>query len=1195
MSKKKRGSLGIDNAVRANIDMRPRFTPNPDMAQYNPRMDADGNIVADIPAGVSYQDLMDEYLRTQNSPTVNNIQTHTTIYPEEPQVSVSAAAASPVVTIAQVPQQQSWLPYMFMSSLLGKSNKKESLEDRLNTVADVINGRKPLEALQPSSQVKRRGPRLLTEGLADKAVQYALMKNWLPQQQSVVTVEQPGLQQSMPADAVRQVAPPIQTYPPMPVVPNIQPPVTSRVVVPASAYTEQVPTMDEVYVAEPASSSSKSNTSNEARLWDRGQHHYKEMSAWGTGLSDIALAGILGNVGLESGFIPTATNGSHHGYLQNDNSIRDFIVKHYGGYGHKQQMQYLHDGLTGRLRGGSTGQGKALQRRFNRYINAVKNVTDPVKAARLWEQYYEISGGQAMRDRERNAQYFYDQISSSGPGAFRRVQATVPRRYDEGGDLTDDGITDTPIRNYQWRTMPETDVTYNDYNTGLPVQAGDKVWTDENGNIVTTNSNPNVAADYAVQYGNPTFELDYPEITIEGNGKGYFTGESFADRYARELAAPIAKNVDVDPVFKEQAQALVDFEIEKERQHRANEEFNRQVDNFFGANWLRPSQLVGAFNPGGVDDGVTFGERFLLGTNNYGLWNPNSKFLREHPYLAEGANILFDLAAPQAIINGVPEMTRAAANAARKGAINTAARASFYFPQKDAAAKASQLWRNQEYNNFLNTVNGDNYYELVQSTANRPKVYYPNEEYFISHTTPWAEFTETGFIPSWAKTEAEIAEVSIDPAYFVNAKNKLYEFPHETFGDLQSTGAALGKMKKVYDTPVRDLGESHLKYGNLSSGPRGEVSTMGNFPNTYRQGWGLTERPLLKTLAYPEGIYDYNPIYENIFRGPQTIVTGDELADALLHSNYNIYERTPNGVQRTLFLGEPQIQNTAAGGSEHSLGIGFEDMDFSSSLGEKNIFDRYIYGNLISGEDVFPGRHQQLQLGLDPEVAEYLMKNKVGRDVQALIDEGLTNPEIAAARGEGKRELLENVRVGEYGGDEYNKAGMEHSGGFFNEDKNFISVNRDSGFPKGFVQKHEGTHLLDKYTTLTDAQETALSSAYGKDFEALSDWDQADDWLKGYKHMQKERVTTNRDARDVLLGDYQKFDIHQQNLIIDRMSDEKIVDAVRKANGYGRNYIAYLEQTGGLTPKKINQFREAMKKVGVVTGVAAVGASAVTN
>ena len=113
-------------------------------------------------------------------------------------------------------------------------------------------------------------------------------------------------------------------------------------------------------------------------------------------------------------------------------------------------------------------------------------------------------------------------------------------------------------RNYQWRIMPQTDIVYNDYNTGFPVQTGDKVWTDENGNIVTVGNNPNAAADYAVQYGNPTFELGMPEITIEGlgNGKsrGHLTGESFEDRYARLLAAPIAKNVDVDNTFKEQAQ-----------------------------------------------------------------------------------------------------------------------------------------------------------------------------------------------------------------------------------------------------------------------------------------------------------------------------------------------------------------------------------------------------------------------------------------------------------------------------------------------------------------------------------------------------------------------------------------------------------------------------------------------------------------
>lgn len=109
------------------------------------------------------------------------------------------------------------------------------------------------------------------------------------------------------------------------------------------------------------------------------------------------------------------------------------------------------------------------------------------------------------------------------------------------------------IRNYQWRIMPQTERKYKDYYLDSDIFSGDRVWTDEQGNIVTADT-PNAAADFAVQYRNPRFELDYPEITIEGNGKGYFTGESFADRYARELAAPIAKNADVDKTFKEQAQ-----------------------------------------------------------------------------------------------------------------------------------------------------------------------------------------------------------------------------------------------------------------------------------------------------------------------------------------------------------------------------------------------------------------------------------------------------------------------------------------------------------------------------------------------------------------------------------------------------------------------------------------------------------------
>lgn len=525
------------------------------------------------------------------------------------------------------------------------------------------------------------------------------------------------------------------------------------------------------------------------------------------------------------------------------------------------------------------------------------------------------------------------------------------------------------IRNYQWRIMPQTERKYKDHYLDSDVFSGDRVWTDEQGNIVTADT-PNAAADFAVQYRNPRFELDYPEITIEGNGKGYFTGESFADRYARELAAPIAKNADVDKTFKEQAQQQHEQSKEKHdadvkaADARANQ-LTPGVGTFVVApvaatlapilgyeaiaaapalySWLTGTTagqgLVASTLGGEAVEGLSrlagyngFGDMMTknAGWGNEFGWsfaNPGYYLSPSRAAVGTASRVAADALGNVKIANPLmeslkstmgdysrnmfgidPGMTKVAVNAARKKAINTAARASFYFPQKNAAAKASQLWRNQEYNNFLNTINGDNYYELVQSTAERPKVYYPDKEYFISHTTPWAEFTETGFIPSWAKTEAQIAEIGVDPAYFVNAKNKLYEFPHETFGDLKATGATLGKTKKVYDTPVRDLGEAHLKYGKLASGHWGEVPTMGDYPNTYRQGWGLTERPLLKTLAYPEGIYDYNPIYENIFRGPQTIVTGDELTDALLHSNYNIYERTPNGVQRTVFLGEPEMQ-----------------------------------------------------------------------------------------------------------------------------------------------------------------------------------------------------------------------------------------------------------------------------------------------
>lgn len=148
------------------------------------------------------------------------------------------------------------------------------------------------------------------------------------------------------------------------------------------------------------------NANNRA-MWGKAKPFYDEMLSWG--IEPVAALGILGNMAQESSFLPTASNGTHHGYIQNQTSIRDFIKKQYGGYGHKEQMQYIRDGLAGKLKGRNTSIGQQLQARFNAYTTSVKGVNDPARAAYLWESTYERSGGQSNRARQDYANYFFQQ------------------------------------------------------------------------------------------------------------------------------------------------------------------------------------------------------------------------------------------------------------------------------------------------------------------------------------------------------------------------------------------------------------------------------------------------------------------------------------------------------------------------------------------------------------------------------------------------------------------------------------------------------------------------------------------------------------------------------------------------------------------------------------------------------------------
>lgn len=160
----------------------------------------------------------------------------------------------------------------------------------------------------------------------------------------------------------------------------------------------------------PAKKSKSKFDINAEAFYKKAKPMFQELRRRGIKLSRAALAGILGNIALESGFRHNASNGSHYGYLQNDSNIQKFIKSRYGGMDHNHQMQYLVDGLSGRL----AAFNKGLHSRFNNFLTAVQKVKDPRVAAHLWEKYYELSGGQGNNLRSDYAKYIYDRLVEEG-------------------------------------------------------------------------------------------------------------------------------------------------------------------------------------------------------------------------------------------------------------------------------------------------------------------------------------------------------------------------------------------------------------------------------------------------------------------------------------------------------------------------------------------------------------------------------------------------------------------------------------------------------------------------------------------------------------------------------------------------------------------------------------------------------------
>lgn len=384
--------------------------------------------------------------------------------------------------------------------------------------------------------------------------------------------------------------------------------------------------------------------------------------------------------------------------------------------------------------------------------------------------------------------------------------------------------------------------------------------------------------------------------------------------------------------------------------------------------------------------------------------------------------------------------------------------------------------------------------------------------------------------------------------------------------------------------------------------------------------WGIGDKKYKSLMDNYDAIINSGPKwYENFHSMPESIVPKTEQS-LILGSDADVA-----GFRR--FMSNPQITAESAAGD---TALGAADFSYKPQNGldllTKHLYERKIHGYPSSYTDAmeFVNREfvpvekkwaDDVSIGLPKYVQDAIMHDVVDRNIAEFIGEGLSAEEAAEYANAAKKQLG-SVRVGKYSKRDYEKAGWGNFGGFYDPNRNFISIN-DAGNPRR-VYTHEGRHLLDnkiddEILSLSDVsvfgkdfdsdkallrmqrarqkQEMTLRDAYDSDFESIPNSKFAEG-LEDYKSMNREAITTNLDSRTYAYENFadarsldsgvriEDLPTAEQNAFIDGLTDEQIFEAVEGANGYGRRYIAVLRDKGKLTPEKAQQFRESMKHVG---------------
>ena len=123
------------------------------------------------------------------------------------------------------------------------------------------------------------------------------------------------------------------------------------------------------------------------------------------GIDENIIAGVMGNMSIESSFSSSIRNKSGHaGYVQMNRTLQKLIVLKYGSFNKDTQLIHLSNWLLGI----ETGKLAYMQDTFKLADNST-----PEKAARNFAKYYERPKSKNYTNRQKMARIIYDNFKEN--------------------------------------------------------------------------------------------------------------------------------------------------------------------------------------------------------------------------------------------------------------------------------------------------------------------------------------------------------------------------------------------------------------------------------------------------------------------------------------------------------------------------------------------------------------------------------------------------------------------------------------------------------------------------------------------------------------------------------------------------------------------------------------------------------------